>query len=207
MKIRLKLIIIIIFLFQSLASNAQNVVYFWSGAITHHSAKVNAKISENSEVRLVVSKNSNFSDKSYSKPDTAQLSTNNRVVSLSISGLDENTTYFYRFEIKGNINTNATGEFQTFKKGVFSFKFALSNCARTGSEHEVFNTIKNNDPLFYLLSGDLHYEDINTDDISEYRSAYNQVLSSQAQSSLYRTTPIAYMWDDHDFGPNNGFAF
>ena len=33
-----------------------------------------------------------------------------------------------------------------------------------------------------------------------YRAAYQRVLSSATQGDLYRHIPIAYIWDDHDFG-------
>ncbi|MEM7658462.1 MAG: alkaline phosphatase D family protein, partial [Bacteroidota bacterium] len=31
----------------------------------------------------------------------------------------------------------------------------------------------------------------------------SKVLQSPTQNRLYRSVPIAYMWDDHDYGPNN----
>jgi alkaline phosphatase D len=58
-------------------------------------------------------------------------------------------------------------------------------------------------PLFFLHLGDMHYLDIAVNDPEEFQIAYELVLSSPAQSTLYRSAPIAYMWDDHDYGPNN----
>jgi phosphodiesterase/alkaline phosphatase D-like protein len=39
--------------------------------------------------------------------------------------------------------------------------------------------------------------------VARFRAAYDAVLASPAQSALYRAVPLAYVWDDHDFGGNN----
>ena len=67
--------------------------------------------------------------------------------------------------------------------------------------------IRRQDPLFFLHVGDFHYENLDGEDPEAYRQAYRDVLASPAQSALYRSTPIAYMWDDHDYGPNNSDRF
>ncbi|MFQ5607549.1 MAG: alkaline phosphatase D family protein, partial [Candidatus Zixiibacteriota bacterium] len=36
-----------------------------------------------------------------------------------------------------------------------------------------------------------------------FRNAFQFVLNSATQSALHRSTPIEYIWDDHDYGPNN----
>lgn len=51
--------------------------------------------------------------------------------------------------------------------------------------------------------GDLHYRDVNTNEVSRFRTAYDDVLAQPAQASLYRNVPLAYMWDDHDYGAND----
>jgi alkaline phosphatase D len=51
--------------------------------------------------------------------------------------------------------------------------------------------------------GDFHYENIGVNDPDLFRDAFETVLGSSTQSSLYRNVPIAYVWDDHDYGPNN----
>jgi alkaline phosphatase D len=51
--------------------------------------------------------------------------------------------------------------------------------------------------------GDLHYEDIGRNAVSRFREAYLAVHASAAQSALFRSVPLAYTWDDHDFGPND----
>ena len=41
---------------------------------------------------------------------------------------------------------------------------------------------------------------------SEYRRAFDTVLASPTQSALYRHVPLVYMWDDHDFGPDDAYG-
>lgn len=51
--------------------------------------------------------------------------------------------------------------------------------------------------------GDFHYRNIDVADLTKYQKAYNDVLSQPRQRQLYQNVPIAYVWDDHDYGPNN----
>jgi len=73
----------------------------------------------------------------------------------------------------------------------------------TGSSAAVFDRIRADQPDLFIHMGDLHYEDIARNDVARFRSAYDAVLASPAQSALYRSLPLAYVWDDHDFGANN----
>ncbi|HYP18354.1 MAG TPA: alkaline phosphatase D family protein [Opitutus sp.] len=104
----------------------------------------------------------------------------------------------YHYEIAGE-----RGSFRTFPAGAASFTIVLGSCAETGSEHPVFATMARHSPLLFLHTGDLHYEDIAVNDIAVFRVAYGRALGSSAQSALYRAVPVNYVWDDHDFGPNN----
>jgi hypothetical protein len=87
-----------------------------------------------------------------------------------------------------------------------SFRVALGSCARTGSNGAVFDAIAAEDPLMYLALGDLHYSNIESSSIDPFLSAYDRVLTSPGQSALYRSTPVAYIWDDHDYGPDDAGA-
>ncbi len=180
------------------------VEFVWSGAVTPTSAEVRAKvIADGAEARLVVSTTPDMSTPSYSLPDTANAALNNRVVVLPINGLAPNTQYFYMVEVSGVMDSAMPGRFHTFPTGAASFTLALGSCARTASAHTVFETIRLHDPLFFLHMGDLHYLNIAVNDRNVFRRAFDTVLASVTQSHLYRDVAIAYVWDDHDFGPNN----
>lgn len=184
---------------------AAQIEFVWSGAITDSSATVKAKLTPDGAVaRLAVSLNVDMSAPLYSDPDTTDLAVNNKVVVLPIGGLQSDTVYYYRIEIDGVLDATVQGRFRTFPpEGPASFRFAFASCARTGSSHPVFATIASLDPLFFLHTGDFHYQNIGVNDPAVFRAAYETVLGSPTQSALYRNVPIAYIWDDHDYGPNN----
>jgi len=114
--------------------------------------------------------------------------------------------YTYAIEVDSIVDTMNMGRFRTPVAGPFSFTIAFSACADTGSNHAIFDTIRRHQPLLYLNTGDLHYEDISTNDRERFRQAYERVLAQPRQATLYRLVPIAYMWDDHDYGPNDSDA-
>ena len=180
------------------------VQFVWSGGITPTSARVNAKVSVDSAiVRLAVSLKNDLSAPVYSDPDTAITIDNNRVVSLGIDRLTPDIQYYYAIEVNGILDVSLAGKFHTFPTGAASFEFALGSCAWTGSNAQTFTTIRELRPLFFFHMGDFDYDNIAVNDRAVYRQTYETVLGSLSQSQLYREVPITYMWDDHDFGPNN----
>ena len=182
----------------------QAVQLMWSGAVTTQSAKVKAKlITDSTEARLAVSIQPDLSSPAYSNWDTAITSDNNRVVTFAITGLNANTPYYYGVEIGGVIDPLDKGRFHTFPVDTATFTFALGSCAQTGSNHAVFQTIESLDPLFFFHLGDMHYQNIAVNNVNLFRQAFETVHGAANQSLLYRHVAIAYIWDDHDFGPNN----
>jgi len=128
------------------------------------------------------------------------------IAEFHIDGLQPGTEYLYGFGAKAG-SVEAAGRFRTFPDGAASFRFVFASCARTGSEHEVFNTILRCDPLFFLHVGDLHYRNIDRNDRALFQQAYSEVFGSNVQRTLYANVPLIYVWDDHDFGPNNSDRF
>lgn len=160
-----------------------------------------AKLSGNAAaVRLAVDTADDFTSPVYS----SAVATSNRVARLSVEGLAADTEYFCAVEVEGVINTETVGRFKTLPAaGAFSFTCAFAGDANTGSSHQVFEEILNHDPLFFIHLGDLHYENINVNDVGAFLAAYDAVLASPRQGELYRQVPTLYMWDDHDYGPND----
>ncbi len=189
----------------SSVSIASHVEYIWSGALTSNSIRVTAKISEAASVRLQVSTDEqNYANPIYSNTYFSK-GQDDYFVSMDLDGLQENTTYFYRVEINGTIDqsTKARGRFYTPASGPFSFKFALGSCMGGGSNRRVFETIGNQDILFFMNTGDMHYRNIASNCETNFQGAFRDILGSETQSALYRKVPISYMWDDHDYGPND----
>ena len=183
---------------------SQEVQFVWSGAVTTLSANVKAKlITDSTAARLAVSIQPDLSSPVYSNWETSITAENNRLVSFDINGLLPNTQYYYGIEIGGSVDTLSFGRFHTFPEGTASFTFASGSCAQTSSNHAVFQTIESLDPLFFFHLGDMHYQNIAVNDVNIFRQAFETVHGRPNQSLLYSNTAIAYMWDDHDYGPNN----
>jgi len=124
---------------------------------------------------------------------------------MNITGLQPNTQYFYGVESGGVLDNSSTdiGKFKTPASGAFSFSFAHGSCTGNGN-HAVFTAIQNKNPLFFLETGDFHYQDPNSSNISTHRSPYeNNILGQAAAGNLLKSTAMAYMWDDHDYCGNN----
>ncbi len=175
--------------------SAGEVAWMWSGAVTPESARVVVRFVGPEAPALEVGV-ADADAPLRVAPAAVHASDGGVVAAYALSGLKPDTTYRYRAGA-------TTGRFRTFPRGPASFTLALGSCAGTGSEHAVFRTIARHDPLLFLHIGDLHYENIAVNDPAVYRAALGSALSSSAQSALYRHTATNYVWDDHDYGPNN----
>lgn len=174
----------------------------WSGAITTTTARVNVKMDQAaSGARLAVSTNENFTSPQFILPDAGHAT--GPIAAFSVDGLPPDTLHHYAIEVGGQLDLARRGTFRTFPTSPAAFTFVFAACADTGSDHRVFDHIAQQEPLFYLNIGDLHYADIAVNNPALFRSALDSVFNSPRQSALYRAVPFAYMWDDHDFGPND----
>jgi phosphodiesterase/alkaline phosphatase D-like protein len=182
------------------------VVYQWSGALQPTSATVVAKLSHAStSCRLVVSTSAALTSPVLSPAATAS-SSNNNMAKMTIRGLLPNTTYYYAVQSDGVTDNSAedVGRFRTPAAGAFSFRFTVGSCA-VNSDHQVYTLMRYKLPLFHLTTGDFHYANPNSGtDISVHRLPYEQNMLSQAASrAFFLRTPVAYVWDDHDYSGNN----
>jgi phosphodiesterase/alkaline phosphatase D-like protein len=123
------------------------------------------------------------------------------VAAFVLTGLAPRTRY--RYAVQAGSEPPLDGEFGTFPDGPGSFRVVFASCANTGSTSDVFTAMKEQQPDLFVHMGDLHYEDITRNDLAAFREAYVRVLASPTQAALFRSVPLAYTWDDHDFGPNN----
>ncbi|HEY3239492.1 MAG TPA: alkaline phosphatase D family protein, partial [Acidimicrobiia bacterium] len=118
------------------------------------------------------------------------------------------TAYRYTIEVDGHPDRGrGRGRLTTFPEGPASFTLAVASCARTGSNGTVFDAIRRLDPLLYLMTGDFHYQNIGSRDPDAFLGVYHRVLTAPAQAALYRSVPVDYVWDDHDYGPDDADAF
>jgi phosphodiesterase/alkaline phosphatase D-like protein len=157
----------------------------------------------------------------------ATVSWHEGIYSVHVLALRPETIYQYRVLVPSDLTNNTfttpatskqllNGRFRTppLEGTPYNFTIALAGCAMTGSRHAIFDTIakhsddNDNDPLqLFVHLGDFHYADIATNDMNARLDAIATTLdASSSPARLFRSTALAYMWDDHDWLGNNAYG-
>jgi phosphodiesterase/alkaline phosphatase D-like protein len=173
-------------------------VWLWAGGVTDVGAEVTVKVENPASVRLGFSSSPSFEAIRF-----VDSRSRGPVYRFGLVDLDPSTTYHYAVEVDGALETARAGSFSTFTTNPVDFTVAFSSCARTGSNASVFDTIRRLEPDLYINTGDLHYGDVMENSLDRFSELYDLTLIQPAQAALYASTPIAYTWDDHDYGPND----
>ena len=182
------------------------VEWIWSGGLRTDGAVIKARLAQGvdaSTVGLLVSRQPDFREP-IRFPASTQVN-DDRVVRFAVKGLVAATRFYYVAVEGSRQDEYRRGTFQTLPESG-SFTLALGACARTASTAAVFDSLRRVAPLFFIHLGDFHYENLPIADVDAYRRVYHHVLASPAQSAFYRQTPTVYVWDDHDYGPDNSDA-
>jgi phosphodiesterase/alkaline phosphatase D-like protein len=161
------------------------------------STTIVAKLDGGGTARLALSPDASFAHRTY----TSTVGVRQGVARFSLRDLMPGRTYHYAIEVNGVLDLRTTGSFRVQDDP--SYLFAFGSCADDRRDSDVFDTIAAAGPAFFIHLGDLHYRDIEVNDVQLYRDGYDGVLESHHQGALWRRMPIAYTWDDHDFGPND----
>ncbi len=179
------------------------VVWVWSGAVTDTSAAVVARLSDaRAQVRLAVAEAAEPDDLVWIEPGPRPAD-DPATVRFDVAGLTPGVRYEYVVEADGVMVDERAGAFGTIPAGPVDFSFAVGSCTRRGSNGVVFDTIRAEQPDLFLITGDFAYEDFWTNDRAAFRQMYQTQLTTPAMDALVRSAPVAYTWDDHDYGPND----
>lgn len=136
---------------------------------------------------------------------------------FELSGLDESTRYSYAVlgpdtVVPADAGPDGAGpddadsSFRTFPDGAADLTIVMGSCARNESNGLVFDRMVEHDPDLYLALGDLHYANLESADPGDHLRQYGRSLSEPGQAALFSSVPTAYVWDDHDYGPNDADA-
>ena len=178
----------------------------WCGNVTPTTATVKVRLnSPGQAVRLALATNARLDGATYTASAVSGAVTGN-IVTFNLSGLEPQTAYYYGLEVGGQLRdeTVSRGRFRTFPRGAGSFKLALiGDGDPRDADARVHEAVAAEDPLLLLYNGDLHYGDISTTVVEDYRAMIDAVLNHPKQGALFRSAPVAYMWDDHDFSGGN----
>ena len=171
------------------------VSWMWSGAVTETRAVVVARVDDASHVDLLLTTDAE-GETSYRGRQIED------AWRFELDGLAPATEYTYQLAKDGVPVTDRIGRFHTFSSVPASFTVAVGSCSRLGSNGVVYETMRDADPDLFLVPGDFFYAD-HIERIGQFAAAYDETLTSPSQAALLAEVPIAYVWDDHDYGGNN----
>jgi phosphodiesterase/alkaline phosphatase D-like protein len=179
------------------------VVWHWTGPPTATRTAVAARVADPAaDVRLAVSDDPSLADPVFH--DSLQRPSDDPgAVRFEVAGLAPDTRYYYALEVDGTLATERTGSLRTVPEGPADLLLAFGACIQTNSSGQVFDRIREAAPDLFVVTGDFAYQDFWTDSRSAVRMMYDTQLTSPAISALLADVPAAYVWDDHDFGPND----
>jgi alkaline phosphatase D len=170
----------------------------WAGGVTATSAEF--RVESDIDRNFLLASEPDFCENSivYTTPIT------NGLNAISVQSLKPLQRYYYAVDA----DLNYFGEFQTFppEGQYFSFNFTFGSCAFTGAESLAFEEMNQRHPLLFLHLGDLHYGNVACNCHQCYLNSIKKTWNSTLQSLMFRSTAMAYMYDDHDFGPDDSDA-
>jgi hypothetical protein len=179
------------------------VVWHWTGPPTATRTAVAARVADPAaEVRLAVSEDQGLADPVYYE-SPERPSDDPGAVRFEVTDLAPDTRYYYALELDGDLVTDRVGTVRTVPSGPADIVLAFGACIQTESSGSVFDRIREAAPDLFVVTGDFAYQDFWTDSRLAVRMMYDTQLTSPAISALLAEVPAAYVWDDHDFGPND----
>jgi phosphodiesterase/alkaline phosphatase D-like protein len=132
------------------------------------------------------------------------------VWTVDLTGLAADTRYYFGFA-----GSALTGTFKTWPTEGTAHSFLIVASGDTGLSADyagvasdvanppTWDRMLEHEPLICIVLGDFHYRNLNTSSQAAYRNAYQDVLAASHVKDFVRQVPTCYVWDDHDYGPND----
>ncbi len=122
---------------------------------------------------------------------------------VTVTKLKTDTVYDYRITIDGKSSITLIGQFKTAPAQGQSkkFKIAISSCVAKNF-HKAWDVLRENEPDFHLMLGDTAYVD--RTDPKRHWDRHLRVRNTQEIARAFKNIPHYSVWDDHDYGANNG---
>ncbi|KAA0230015.1 hypothetical protein EDS67_09445 [candidate division KSB1 bacterium] len=199
-----------------LTGHAQTLTHGpFAGAVTSNSARFYVRVAPAGDAVIRLSLSPNF-DNAIVTTAVRTDSSRDFAALLDISNLQPDQRYYYQALVNGQ-PTGEVRSFRTFfREGERApFQFAFGSCVVVRRQPQpgdgrVFTVMKNDDLRFFLQIGDWCYPDTTDSQTNRqrvfsadmgrvqttYRAKYD---SSHALQHVLRTTPIDYVFDDHDY--------
>lgn len=118
--------------------------------------------------------------------------------STTFTGLQPNSHYGFAFYVDDVLQTDTEALIQTHPTPgtPTSFKFITGSCQFTGSNHPVWDRIREENARQIGHMGDLHYGDATT--LSAWRSAVESSFTAPRFRAMLGLLPMTWTWDNHD---------
>ncbi|MEL7002566.1 MAG: alkaline phosphatase D family protein [Bacteroidota bacterium] len=81
-------------------------------------------------------------------------------------------------------------------------KIAIGSCSRESNPDQLWKEIKKDKADLFIWTGDIIYGD--THDMNELAKKYQIQKSRKTYQSMLKKVPVIGIWDDHDYGINDG---
>jgi alkaline phosphatase D len=83
-------------------------------------------------------------------------------------------------------------------------RIAFGSCLHQSRDASILDRVLADDPDLALMIGDNVYGDVDGTDLAPLRAAYAEQAASAPLNRLRAAVPMLAVWDDHDYGVNDG---
>lgn len=183
------------------------------GAVTPTTARVFVRTSAAADVKIRYATTSELAPSSESKPQATRADSD-FTAQVNLDQLAPTTTYYLDVLVNGVSQlTVPYPRFKTFPVAGTSVPFrfaALSDFRKTNKKPYIVNTfarVNQNDPAFVIIGGDFDHRGPKLLDRKRqmFKDLYTPANGYEDFVNLIlRRFSVAHLWDDHDYGPNNG---
>ncbi|MFI6516857.1 alkaline phosphatase D family protein [Spirillospora sp. NPDC050679] len=180
------------------------LAYGWVGGTTASTARFTTRTRDASRVRVLVSAAADLSGAVASSPQNPD---GRGLTKHEITGLPAATAHHWAVEADG-VLLPERGRLRTLPQpgARTDFAFCFGGDRIMSSDHVVYDTIREMDPLQFLFLGDLHYWDYDEPDPAGYDMRHQTALERPRYARLIREVPTVHTWDNHDFTGKGGWS-
>jgi len=83
-------------------------------------------------------------------------------------------------------------------------RIAFGSCANQRKSQPIWNAVLSAEPNLFIFMGDNVYGDVSSAEVTELKDAYAELQTVTEFQTLRGRIPILSIWDDHDYGINDG---
>jgi alkaline phosphatase D len=179
------------------------------GAVTPTSIQVWVRVSDEFLVVIEISESPRFEKSTATQPVRVQLA-DDLAVTVSVSNLKPGTGYFYRVLLDGKRGGYSPDvpvhHFATAPEpgSPVVFSVATGSCARYAVDPDqvIWRAVDSANPDLFAWLGDNIYGD--SAQTTTLNAEYQRQRGARLYQSIAPRIPQLAIWDDHDFGINNG---